>query len=290
MRSSSKIPVTSQAEFSEDETASETGVLHRQWGKGFKSRVTPCKAEERLSKEKLNSIERPKDTAHLEYFCFYHPFCEEIRSESSTGKRCICKGRKLKTQCITSPSHTRTSPTCPLTSQTQKHKSVCAWYFETQEPGSKMDNAGKWHLAWSTTPAAAPENLPHAHVHQSKSIGVPRTPQPHPGVHIDTHTLPKSSPLFPALALKTRRPPAERSEPAGFTPRSPGLRRTSSCCRSRLGAQGLVWGKYLPALGAGTQCTGLPGQAVLHIYSRIANNMESKEERKPDKIKVCHQV
>lgn len=94
-------------------------------------------------------------------------------------------------------------------------------YFETRKPGSKMDNAGKWHLAWSTTPAAAPENLPHAHVHQPKSIGVPRTPQPHPGVHIDTHTLPKSSPLFPALALKTRRPPAERSEPAGFTPRQP---------------------------------------------------------------------
>lgn len=153
-----------------------------------------------------------------------------------------------------------------------------------------MDNAGKWHLAWSTTPAPAPENLPHAHVHQPKSMGVPRTPQPHPRVHIDTHTLPKSSPLFPALALRQGDRPLNAPSQLVSHPASPGLRRTSSCRRSRLGAQGLVWGKYLPALGAGTQCTGLPGQAVLHIYSRIANNMESKEERKPDKIKVCHQV
>lgn len=33
-----------------------------------------------------------------------------------------------------------------------------------------------------------------------------------------------------------------------------------------------------------------PGAGGLRVYSGIANNMESKEEKKPDKIKVCYQV
>jgi len=33
-----------------------------------------------------------------------------------------------------------------------------------------------------------------------------------------------------------------------------------------------------------------PGAGSLHIYSGVADNMESKEEKQPDKIKVCYQV
>jgi len=40
------MPVTSAAGFSEDERASETGAHQRQWGKGFKCRVSSCNTEE----------------------------------------------------------------------------------------------------------------------------------------------------------------------------------------------------------------------------------------------------
>lgn len=87
-----------------------------------------------------------------------------------------------------------------------------------QEPGSKTDNAGKWHLARSTAPAAAPGNLPHAHIHQPKS-SVPHAPHNLTQVCTLTHTPPQSQVPF-SLWLR-RQPPAERSEPTGFTPCQP---------------------------------------------------------------------
>ncbi|EOB03652.1 hypothetical protein Anapl_02458 [Anas platyrhynchos] len=122
--------------------------------------------------------------------------------------------------------------------------------FETQEPGSKMDNARKYHLAWSTIPAAVHENLLPTCIHQMTptTAHIQPLPQTHTGMHIYAYT-PKDTSSFPR-----------------------------------------AWcGANICMLSGRNTVHWPPGAGCLHIYSGIANNAESKEEKKPDKIKACYQ-
>lgn len=116
-----------------------------------------------------------------------------------------------------------------------------------------------------------------------------------------THTPPKTHPLFPGAPSLLWRPgspllSAPRQLPqlpcAGFTPSGfPPLPSAAPPCVAAHVSWLRAWcGANICMLSGRNTVHWPPGAGCLHIYSGIANNAESKEEKKPDKIKACYQV
>lgn len=236
----------------------------------------------------------------MSFFSLHHglAFCEEKRSDLSTDLRCVCKGRKLKTKCLTSVHvtwvvHTSYTPPCPF--QTHRNTEACTHatcYFETQKPGSKTDNARKYRLAWSTIPAAVHENLLPTCIHQMTptTAHIQTFPQTHTGMHIYAYT-PKdtsSFPWCPIFALKTRQSLAKCSTPTApaavcwfhtlWLP-TPALCCTSLCGCSRLVAQSLVWCKYLHALWEEHSALASRGRLSAYLFWNSKQRGEQRREK-----------